>query len=107
MPHHNTARVPAPVSFEALRRREFSRLDAHDHAYLDYTGAGLYPESLVRRHAALLLGDVFGNPHSGNPTSRRSTELLERGRGRVLSFFNASADEYAVIFTANASKALK
>src|SRR5581483_9134144 len=46
-------------------------------------------------------------PHSLNPTSRATTELVERARRSVLDFFHASPDEYDVIFTANASQALK
>jgi hypothetical protein len=43
----------------------------------------------MREHLALLCGQVFGNPHC------------------VLSYFRASPQEYEVIFTANASGALK
>jgi selenocysteine lyase/cysteine desulfurase len=95
------------VQFADLRRREYSRLEDGRVVYLDYTGAGLYPESLVARHAQLLASEVVGNPHSGNPTSVRSTALFERGRQHVLTFFDAPADEYTVIFTANATHALK
>jgi selenocysteine lyase/cysteine desulfurase len=90
-----------------LRAKEFSRLDKHGHVYVDYTGGGLYPESLIRDHAEFLLGAVLGNPHSSNPTSAVSTELVERCRRRVLEFFNASPDEYVPIFAANATQALK
>jgi selenocysteine lyase/cysteine desulfurase len=90
-----------------LRAREFERLDAARQTYLDYTGSGLYAASQVRRHAELLLGHVFGNPHSGNPTSIESTRLVESCRRRVLQFFDADPDEYAVVFTANTSHALK
>ena len=44
----------------------------------------------------LLRNHVFGNPHSTNPTSQGSTELVETTRRRVLEFFNGSADEYGV-----------
>ena len=90
-----------------LRAREFGRLDATGQVYLDYTGAGLYGTSQVRRHLALLEREVLGNPHSESPTSRLATELSERARRHVLTFFNASPDEYCVIFTGNASQALK
>lgn len=93
--------------FEELRRSEYSRLDRAGEVYLDYTGAGLYPASLVAGHARMLASDVIGNPHSGSLSSARATARLEEGRARVLSFFNASPDEYSVIFTANASQALK
>lgn len=95
------------AALDELRRREYSRLDRDGHIYLDYTGGGLYADSQVRRHADLLLGTVFGNPHSSNPTSLATTERVERCRRRVLRFFNAPEDEYAAIFTGNASQALK
>jgi molybdenum cofactor sulfurtransferase len=90
-----------------LRAHEFGRLDADGHVYLDYTGAGIPAASQVRRHADLLLGRVLGNPHSESPTSRLATEFVERARRHVLAYFGASPDEYVVVFTANASHALK
>ncbi|HLH61858.1 MAG TPA: aminotransferase class V-fold PLP-dependent enzyme [Ktedonobacteraceae bacterium] len=90
-----------------LRETEYVRLDDLEHIYLDYTGGGLYADSQLREHFELLRHNVFGNPHSLNPTSRAMTELVERARASVLSFFHASPDEYAVIFTSNASNALK
>lgn len=94
-------------ALDALRAREYARLDDLGHIYLDYTGGGLYAESQLREHFDLLRRNVFGNPHSLNPTSRAMTELVERARASVLDFFRASPDEYAVIFTSNASQALK
>jgi selenocysteine lyase/cysteine desulfurase len=93
--------------FRELRAREFRRLDERGHAYLDYTGAALYPESLVRDHAELLGREILGNPHSDSPSSRDSTGRVEAARAAVLRFFDADPDEYAVCFTANASGALK
>jgi len=95
------------ASLDDVRRREFSRLDRLGHVYLDFTGSGLYAESQVRRHAELLLDGVFGNPHSINPTSHVSTEGVESCRQRVLKYFGADPGEYTVVFTANASQALK
>ncbi len=97
----------ATVEIDELRARDYSRLDRTGHVYLDYTGSGLYAESQIRRHQEMLLEGVFGNPHSKNPTSLASTELVEAARGSVRRFFRASAEEYEVIFTANASGALK
>ena len=95
------------VSLDELRATEYSRLDATGHAYLDYTGGGLYAECQVSEHNRLLREGLFGNPHSRNPTSQATTDLVERARAKVLEFFHASADEYVAIFTANASTALK
>ncbi len=64
--------------------RDFARLDEQDHVYLDYTGSGLYGTSRIRRHAEALLATILGNPHSANPTSKASTDLLEHCRQRVL-----------------------
>ena len=75
------ARFPeyaATEELDRMRASEFHRLDASGQIYLDYTGGGLYGESQVRRHAKLLEGAVLGNPHSINPTSVRTTGLIER-----------------------------
>ncbi|HEX8362426.1 MAG TPA: aminotransferase class V-fold PLP-dependent enzyme [Longimicrobium sp.] len=93
--------------FAELRRRDFSRLDRGGHVYLDYTGAGLYAESQVRAHADYLCDAVLGNPHSRNPTSQAATDAVEAARRKVLDFFHADPELYEVIFTLNASGALK
>src|SRR6478735_12201800 len=81
-------------TFPTLRRREYGRLDDTGHVYLDYTGAGLYAASQVDAHAQLLRDHVLGNPHSDNPTSRTSTDLVARTRRAVLDYFNAPEDDY-------------
>jgi len=91
----------------ALRDSEFARLDRSGNVYLDYTGGGLYGESQITEHLELLRDGVFGNPHSVNPTAAASTALVERARAAVLTFFNASPDEYIAIFTPNATGALR
>lgn len=103
-------RYPAYVQtahIDALRAAEYGRLDRLGHVYLDYTGGGLYAEAQLRAHMQLLAENVFGNPHSNNPTSLATTALVERARMAVLDFFAADPDEYTVIFTPNASGALK
>ena len=66
----------ATARVDALRATEYARLDAQRHVYLDYTGASLYADSQVRDHLVLLQRHVFGNPHSGNPTSMAATALV-------------------------------
>lgn len=90
-----------------LRAREFARLDKLNQVYLDYTGGGLFAECQLEEHMALLKSHIYGNPHSHNPSSLASTEMDEHARRYVLEYFNASPDEYVVIFTPNASGALK
>lgn len=92
---------------DTLRAREFSRLDALNQVYLDYTGGGQYAERQISEHMAILKAGVFGNPHSHNPSSLASTEMDEHARRFVLEYFNAPPEEYVAIFTPNASGALK
>jgi Aminotransferase class-V len=110
---------------DALRRSEYSRL-AQDETYVDYMGGALYPASLISVHAEFLQSTVLGNTHSESSrsvlsssavsdyltryhstcSSKLSAALTARARAAVLSFFNAPPGS-TVIFTANASAALK
>ena len=95
------------LHIDKLRAEDYRRLDQAEHVYLDYTGAGIYSESQVRKHQQILLENTFGNPHSSNPTSQAATRYVESARAFVLAYFKADPAEYDVIFTANASGALK
>jgi selenocysteine lyase/cysteine desulfurase len=92
---------------DQLRATEYRYLDSGGHTYLDYTGAGLAADAQLRAHVQRLRGGCFGNPHSENPTSSASTRLIEQARNAVGRYFNAAADEYAVIFTPNATGACR
>lgn len=98
---------PSTHALDQLRLAEYARLDVNQQVYLDYTGGGLYAASQILRHHRLLSEHVFGNPHSSNPASLASTELVEHARAYILRFFHADPQEYVAIFTANASGALK
>jgi molybdenum cofactor sulfurtransferase len=104
-----TSRYPGYLGTRALdelRAAQYRRLDEARAVYLDYTGGSLYAESQIERHFELLRSGIFGNPHSANPTSAAMTQYVERARRAVLEYFNA-ADDYILIFTQNASGALK
>ena len=94
-------------AIDKLRKSDYARLDAGEHVYLDYTGGGIYAESQIQKHHKLLNENVYGNPHSSNPTSQAATHLVEGTREYILKFFSADPDEYLAIFTPNASGALK
>ena len=49
---------------DTLRQREYKRLKRSDGVYMDYMGASLYPESLIRSDATFLRQVVLGNTHS-------------------------------------------
>src|SRR5215471_4852317 len=97
----------ATSRLDELRATEYSYLDAGGHVYLDYTGAGLAAQSQLTAHLTRLRSGCFGNPHSENPTSSASTTLLEEARAAVLRHFNTTAEDYAVIFTPNATGACR
>jgi selenocysteine lyase/cysteine desulfurase len=97
----------ATSRLDRLRATEYAYLDEGKHVYLDYTGSGLPARSQLAAHAGRLTGGAFGNPHSRNPTSTASTELVEQARAAVLRHFKVTASEYAVIFTPNASGACR
>jgi molybdenum cofactor sulfurtransferase len=92
---------------DELRATEYGRLDARGDVYLDYTGGSLYAASQLEEHLSQLRDAVYGNPHSVNPTSSAATVLVEQARAAVLRYFNAPEREYACIFTANATGALR
>jgi selenocysteine lyase/cysteine desulfurase len=101
------ARTATRISFDALRDREFRRLDTQNHAYLDYAGSALYGESQLRAHHELLSEGLFGNPHSDSGPSRASTAIIDAARRRVLQFLDVDESTHDVCFTANTSAAIK
>ncbi|KAH8291581.1 hypothetical protein KR018_001258 [Drosophila ironensis] len=81
---------------------EFSRLTVNPSVYLDHAGTTLYAESQVKAAADQLMKNVICNPH----TCRLTGDFLDQVRFKVLEFFNTNAEDYHVIFTANATAAL-
>src|ERR1700722_15663651 len=87
----------ATSRLDELRAAEYSYLDEGGHVYLDYTGAGLAARAQLRAHPTRITGGCFGNPHSENPTSSASSDLVAQARAAVLRHFNTTADDYIVI----------
>ena len=77
-------------ALDAVRASEFARLDRGGHVYLGYTGGGLYASSQLREHMGLIASNVFGNPHSVNPTSAASTAVVARPTSRASRPISAS-----------------
>ena len=103
----NHPEYEATRSLDALRAKDYARLDETGHVYLDYTGGSLYADSQLEKHMQILKHGIFGNPHSNNPSSLAITRLDQNARATVLKYFNASPEEYVAIFAPNASGALK
>ena len=54
-----------------------------------------------------LTSHLYGNPHSGNPSSQLSTDTIEGVRELILQHFNTDSTHYDVIFTSGCTAALK
>jgi molybdenum cofactor sulfurtransferase len=78
-----------------------------DATYLDHAGTTLYSKALMDRFHTDMMGNLFGNPHSASPSSQQSTQLVEDVRLELLRFFKADPEEYDLVFTANATAAIK
>ena len=96
-----------PFDFDALRAREFSRLDVQAIAYLDYAAAALYGRSQVDAYAERLARTVYGNPHSTHAPSLASMSDVAHAKAATLDFLDADPALYEVCLTANTSAALK
>ncbi|XP_063703823.1 molybdenum cofactor sulfurase 3 [Culicoides brevitarsis] len=80
---------------------EFQRMK--DDHYLDHAGAGLYSEVQIKEISENLMKNFYSNPH----TSKLTEDIVDQVRFRILRHFNTSTEHYDVIFTANATAALK
>lgn len=69
--------------------------------------ATLYSETQARQQADTLLHSVYGNPHSGNPSSEASAHAVAAARERVLRHFNVTPETHTVVFTSGATASLK
>ena len=98
-----------PLAYDAyiedMRKTQYPMLK--DATYLDHAGTTLYSKALMDRFHADMMSNLFGNPHSASPSSQQSTQLVEDVRLGLLRFFKADPDEYDLVFTANATAAIK
>lgn len=100
---------------DALRPVEYPSLtttttrDNNDRSiiYLDHAGATLYARSLVNAYTADLQSAIYGNPHSESTPSRTSSARVAAARTQLLHFFGASPQHFDLVFTANATAAVK
>ncbi|KAK5275196.1 hypothetical protein LTR40_013464, partial [Exophiala xenobiotica] len=75
--------------------------------YLDHAGTTIYAKSLIDAYHQDLTSNLYGNPHSESPASWLATKRVEDARLAVLGYFKANPDDFDVVFTANATAAIK
>lgn len=92
--------------FDELRATEFPQLQP-GMVYADWVGAALPPVRLINAHHKVLTTTVLGNPHSHHEPSTRALQQIMDTRMAILRYFHASPSEYEVIFTQNATAAIR
>ncbi|KAK5113863.1 hypothetical protein LTR85_010396 [Meristemomyces frigidus] len=90
---------------EHMRREQYLMLK--DAIYLDHAGTTLYSKRLMESFQAEMMSSLFGNPHSASPSSLRSTQMVEDVRLELLRYFHADPEHFDLVFTANATAAIK
>eukprot|EP01156_Anaeramoeba_ignava_P018104 Anaeramoba_ignava/a90829_36.p1 GENE.a90829_36~~a90829_36.p1 ORF type:complete len:529 (-),score=167.70 a90829_36:165-1613(-) len=90
---------------DSVISKELSHLNGE--VYLDYTGAGVYLQSLIKKSFENYQKSLYSNAHSRSPSSLKTENEIEQVRKQILSFFHTNSSEYSVIFTSGATSALK
>lgn len=75
--------------------------------YLDHAGSQLPAKSLIDAFAADLNNSLYGNPHSASTPSHVAGERIDEIREQTLQFFNASPEDFDLVFVANTTAAVK
>lgn len=75
--------------------------------YLDHGGATIYARSTIQRTTDRLLTNLYGNPHSANHPAQLSGDTVDAVRLQTLRFLGADPAHFDLVFTANATAAIK
>ena len=92
---------------DELRDTEYSYLDECGHVYLDYTGAGLAARSQLRGARGTDRRGLLRQPALGEPDLERVYAARRAGQGGRSPALQRHRDDYAVIFTPNATGACR
>lgn len=74
---------------------------------MDHAGTTLYCRSQLDAYYKELSTILYGNPHSHNESSERSSGVIEESRDLILKHFNTDRNSYSVVFTAGCTASLK
>lgn len=75
--------------------------------YLDHGGTTIYAKSLIEQFSQNMINNLYGNPHSNSDPARLSGDVVDSTREAALAFFGADPEHFELIFTANATAAIK
>ncbi|KAH7381524.1 pyridoxal phosphate-dependent transferase [Pyrenochaeta sp. MPI-SDFR-AT-0127] len=88
-----------------MRKSEYPMLKGL--TYLDHGGTTLAPKSLLKSFSKEMQATLLANPHSDSSNPSASAVIVEETRHKVLRLFNADPAHFDVVFTANATAAIK
>ncbi|KAJ2503451.1 hypothetical protein GGH96_000241 [Coemansia sp. RSA 1972] len=89
---------------DEIRRTEYPQLKT---VFLDHTGSTVCAASHIQSFATELMTQIPANPHSRHVESQWTQARIDHARDRLLAFAGTSAERYAVVFTANATAAIR
>jgi molybdenum cofactor sulfurtransferase len=75
--------------------------------YLDHAGTTVYARSVVEDFSQKLTSNLYGNPHSACDPAELSGHAVDSIREQALRFFRADPEDFDLVFTANATAAIK
>ncbi|KAH6671297.1 putative molybdenum cofactor sulfurase [Halenospora varia] len=90
---------------ESFRDEEYPMLRGK--VYLDHGGTTIYAKSLIEKFSTKMISNLYGNPHSASDPAHLSGSEIDRIREETLQFFGADPEHFDLIFTANATAAIK
>ncbi|QSZ32359.1 hypothetical protein DSL72_001933 [Monilinia vaccinii-corymbosi] len=90
---------------EAFREEEYPMMRGK--TYLDHAGTTIYAKSLIEKFSSEMVGNLFGNPHSASAPAQLSGFVVDSVREKALRFLGADPAHFDLVFTANATAAIK
>ncbi|KAF1928064.1 PLP-dependent transferase [Didymella exigua CBS 183.55] len=98
-------RLAYNTRIELMRQTEYPMLRGI--TYLDHGGTTLASRSLMDSFCTQMKASILSNPHSDASRPSFSALMVEQTRQKVLRLFRADPNHWDVVFTANATAAVK
>ncbi|KNG51512.1 molybdenum cofactor sulfurase [Stemphylium lycopersici] len=102
---HDHERLAYNDRISRMRKSEYPMLKGL--TYLDHGGTTLAPRSLLKSFCTEMQNTLLANPHSDASNPSATAIMVEETRLEVLKMFNADPAYFDVVFTANATAAIK
>ncbi|KAL0477529.1 molybdenum cofactor sulfurtransferase [Acrasis kona] len=91
---------------ESIINTDFSEAQRAE-THLDHAASTICANSVLFKVFQDFQSNLYTNPHSQSPASIRTNKQIQSVRERICNFFGTSIDVYDVVFTLNATHAMK